>query len=244
MKKKGVVDDAGRMIEPHIPEEFPQVGLNDYVNELEGKVQGDNTKGGTGDERINQDSTGDFKDPLDLADQQNEPAEPEIQQPQSTKIGPRVGEPVEGEPDDLGRSITGGYQPDEPDLKKLGSPDNDEPPYEKSEGFPEDNNPEELRKLTNRQNLRSHEGVGDSYPNHPQTPDPPEKYHRDKLKPEDSDPRLPMVDPNKNLNQPQKGQARLDDSPLFEQPTNDPEGIEIDIIKIHLQMQWEKNLMT
>jgi len=220
------VDSAGRIIEPHTPEEFPAVGLNDYVNELEGKVQGDHTKGGTGDERINQDSTGDFKDPLDLASQQEEPAEPETQQPQSTHIGPRAGEPVEGEPDDLGRSISGGYQPDEPDLKQLGSIRHDEPPYEKSEGFPKDNNPEELRKLTNRQNLRGHEGVGDNYPLHPQTPDPPEKYHREKLKPEDSDPRLPMVDPNKNLNQPQVGQARLDDHPLFEQPTNDPEGID------------------
>jgi len=218
------VDDMGRIINPHTPEEFPAVGLNDYVNELEGKVQGDHTKGGTGDERINQDSTGDFKDPLDLASQQEEPAEPETQQPQTTNIGPRVGEPVEGEPDDLGRNISGGYQPDEPDLKGLGTYGDE--PYEKSEGFPKDNDPEELRKLTNRQNLRGHEGVGDRYPNHPQTPDPPEAYHKDKIKPEDSDPRLPMVDPNKNLNQPQVGQARLDDHPLFEQPTNDPEGID------------------
>jgi len=30
------VDGAGRIIQPHTPEEFPAVGLNDYVNELEG----------------------------------------------------------------------------------------------------------------------------------------------------------------------------------------------------------------
>ena len=220
------VDSAGRIIEPHTPEEFPAVGLNDYVNELEGKagVKGDAIKGGLGNDGIDQDSTGDFKDPHDLAQQSNEPPEPETgQQTQTTKIGPRVGEPVEGEPDDLGRDITGGYQPDEPDLKGFGTYGDE--PYEKSEGFPKDNDPEELRKLTNRQNLRGHEGVGDDYPLHPQTPDPPEKYNREKLKPEDSDPRLPMVDPNPELNQPQVGQARLDDTPLFEQPTNDPEGI-------------------
>jgi ppGpp synthetase/RelA/SpoT-type nucleotidyltranferase len=222
------VDSAGRIIEPHTPEEFPAVGLNDYVNELEDKagVKGDAIKGGLGNDGIDQDSTGDFKDPHDLAQQSNEPPEPETgQQTQSTNIGPRVGEPVEGEPDDLGRDISGGYQPDEPDLKRAGSNIRDEPPYEKSEGFPKDNNPEELRKLVNRQDLRG-EGIGDNYPNHPQTPDPPEAYHKDKIKPEDSDPRLPMVDPNPELNQPQKGQARLDDSPLFEQPTNNPEGID------------------
>jgi len=216
------VDSAGRIIEPHTQEEFPAVGLNDYVNELEGKVQGDHTEGGTGDERINDTSDGKFKDPLDLAKQQETPIEPELQQTQTTKIGPRVGEPVEGEPDDLGRNISGGYQPDEPDLKGFDTYGDE--PYEKSEGFPKDNNPEELRKLVNRQDLRG-EGVGDNYPNHPQTPDPPEAYHKDKIKPEDSDPRLPMEDPNPHLNQPQKGQARLDDSPLFEQPTNNPEGI-------------------
>jgi len=217
------VDDMGRIINPHTPEEFPTVGLNDYVSELEGKVQGDHTIGGTGDQRINQDSDGSFKDPLDLAKQQEEPLEPETgQQTQSTNIGPRVGEPVEGEPDDLARDITGGYQPDEPDLKGFGTYGDE--PYEKSEGFPKDNDPEELRKLTNRQDLRG-EGVGDRYPNVPQLPDAPETPHRDMVKPEDSDPRLPYVDPNPNLNQPQKGQARLDDSPLFEQPTNNPDGI-------------------
>ncbi len=80
-------------------------------------------------------------------------------------------------------------------------------PYEKSEGYPEDNNPEELRKLSNRQDLRG-EGIGDNYPNHPQTPDPPEAYHKDKIKPEDSDPRLPFEDPNPELYQGQKPQAR------------------------------------
>ena len=224
MKKQGMVDDAGRMIQPHTPEEYQQVGLTDYVKELEDKVKGDHTKGGTGDQRIDQDSTADFKDPYDLADQQNEISEPELPQPQSTVIGRNIGgEPVEGEPDDLGRSMGGGYQPDEPDLKGFGTYGDE--PYEKSEGYPEDNNPEELRKLTNRQDLRGHEGVGDDYPLHPQTPDPPEKYHKDKIKPEDSDPRLPMVDPNPELNQGMKPQARLDDTPLQEQPTNNPEGI-------------------
>lgn len=199
--------------------EPPAVGINDYVKELEGKVQGDHTQGGTGDQRINQDSDGSFKDPLDLAKQQEEPAEPEVgQQTQSTNISPRA-----PEPDELGRSISGGYQPDEPDLKQLGSPDNDEQPFEKSEGFPKDNDPEELEKLTNRQNL--HEGVGDKYPNVQQLPDAPETPHRDMVKPEDSDPRLPYEDPNPELNQPQVGQARLNDTPLQETPTNDPDGI-------------------
>ncbi len=202
--------------------EPPAVGIADYVKELEGKagVKGDAIQGGLGNDGIDQDSTGDFKDPLDLASQSNEPAEPEVgQQTQSTNIGPSAPEPK----DDLARKLTGGYEPEQPDLKGLGTPENDEPPYEKAEGFPKDNNPEELEKLTNRQNL--HEGVGDKYPNVQQLPDAPETPHRDMVKPEDSDPRLPYQDPNPELNQPQVGQARLDDTPLQEQPTNDPNPI-------------------
>jgi len=81
------VDSAGRIIEPHTPEEFPAVGLNDYVNELEGKagVKGDAIKGGLGNDGIDQDSTGDFKDPHDLAQQSNEPPEPETGQQTQTE---------------------------------------------------------------------------------------------------------------------------------------------------------------
>ena len=194
----------------------PMVKLSDYVNELEGKVKGDHTKGGTGDQRINQDSTGDMKDPHDLAQLQNEPAEPEEQQPQTTNIGPRVRE-------DLGKKLTGGYEPTEPDLKKLGSNVDDEPPYEKAEGFSkdeEDKKSGKLKKLENSQNLKKAQELGKKP--EPQIPDPPEKPHRDAKPPEESEPILPPQDPNPHLNEPQKGQAQLDDAPLQEMPVNEP----------------------
>jgi len=190
----------------------PQVKLNDYVNELEGKVKGDHTKGGTGDQRINQDSTGDFKDPHDFAGKQNELPEPETQQPQTTNIGPRTR-------DELGRKLTGGYSPEEPDLKQLGSPNNDEPPYEKSEGFGKDIEDEQsgkLKKLENSQQLKKAQELNI---------DPLEKRHKDARPPEESDPKLPFEDPNPHLNEPQKGQVQLDDTPLQEEPVNDPNGI-------------------
>src|SRR3990172_3837984 len=192
----------------------PQVKLSDYVNELEGKVKGDHTKGGTGDQRINQDSTGDFKDPHDFADIQNEPAEDETGQPQTTNIGPR-------ERDDLSRGLTGGYEPENPDLKQLGSLKGDEPPYEKAEGFgkdEEDKKSGKLKKLENSQQLNEAEKIN-------KKPDPLEEPHKDAKKPEDSDPSLPFEDPNPHLNEPQKGQAQLDDTPLQETPVNNISGI-------------------
>ncbi len=224
---------TGKLMQPHIPEEAPQVSVDDYVKELETKIKGDHTEGGTGDERINADSDGSFKDPNDLAGTSEEPPTPETGNTDNKMphAGP-VSDPILADAQDkdqLGRSMTGGSQAEPSNTKQqeLGSFDKDIPPIVPSEGDPAgDSELNKKKKIDTQQTRASGQRAEELGPEiQPQIPDRPETYHKDKLKPEDSDPRLPMKDPNPHLNQPQKGQARLDDSPLFEEPKGDSTGI-------------------
>ncbi len=225
---------TGRLVQPHTAGEFPQVSVDDYVSELEGKINGDATKGGTGNDGIDDQSTGDFKDPDDRQGLEIPEDTPE-QATQSTKVGPAERDttiPLEQDKpqmpdlddDSFTRTMTGGSDaiPDNTKEQELGSFDNDVSPVVPSEGDPAGDSPENKEKKLHSQDLiskgkRAHE-IGQKP--EPQIPDPPEKDHRDKVKPEDADPRLPFEDPNPELNQPQKGQARLDDAPLTETPSN------------------------
>ena len=230
---------TGRLVQPHTAGEFPQVSVDDYVGELESKIKGDSTKGGTGNDGIDDQSTGDFKDPDDRQGLEIPEDTPE-QATQSTKVGPTERDTMlpldqdkpqmpDLDDDSFTRSMTGGSDaiPDNTKKQELGSFDNDISPVVPSEGDPAGDSALNKEKKLHSQDLiskgkRAHE-IGQKP--EPQLPDKPETYHRDKLKPEDSDPRLPMEDPNPELNQPQKGQARLDDAPLTEQPANNIDGI-------------------
>ena len=229
---------TGRLVQPHQPGEFPQVSVDDYVGELEGKIRGDHTDGGTGDDRIDDASTGDFKDPDDRQGLEK-PVETPEQSTQSTKIRPterdtmlplEQDKPQQPDLDDdtFTRQMTGGSQaqPDNTKKQELGSFDNDISPIVPQEGDPAGDSALNKAKKENAQDLRStgkraHE-IGRKP--EPQLPDAPETPHRDMVKPEDSDPRLPYQDPNPELNQERKQQARLDNTPLFEEPKNDATG--------------------
>jgi len=235
---------TGRLQQPHQPGEFPQVSVDDYVGELENKIKGDSTKGGTGNDGIDDQSTGDFKDPDDRQGLEI-PEDTSQQATQSTKVGPTERDTMipldqdkpqmpDLDDDSFTRSMTGGSQaqPDNTKKQELGSFDNDISPIVPQEGDPAGDSALNKEKKIYSQDLRAkgkrtQEAIAKELGEkpQPQIPDKPETYHRDKVKPEDSDPRLPMEDPNPDLNQEQKGQARLDDHPLFEEPSNDPQGI-------------------
>ena len=206
-----------------------QKSPQEYYAELE--RAGDEQSGGDTNDRINSQSDGTFKDPFDL-NSETPPEEEVGQQSQSTQIAPRErGEPNNElpketiNPSDRLYIDSGGSKPD-PEGKDqvLGSPDNDEQPIIPKEGDPRDEIDEEevqksidlQQKTKMKRNVESSIKKGEAMnkDEFAVLPDAPEKQHRDNVKPEDRDPRLPFVDPDGEDNMEMKPQAQLDDTPL------------------------------
>jgi hypothetical protein len=206
-------------------DEVPEVSLDEYNKHLEasGGMAGDDTQGGLGNDGIDPNSDGSFKDPNDLNnDMELSPDTPQANADPHAgpNKDPLVADNIANTPTDMTMKVTGGSDalPDNTNKQILGANDEDEQPIVPSEGFTPDFDKEELKKKEDRQNLE--EAVKPTMMEKPkvQKPEAPNVMHRDIKEGEDPFTSGTGDEPSPELNnQPQKGQAQLDDTPL-----NDP----------------------
>ena len=198
--------------------QVPEVSLDEYNKHLD---NGNAYQGGTGNDGINQDSDGSFKDPTDANnDMERTPESGNTDNPMP-HAGPNQ-EPLVNDPDDLTMNVVGGSDahPDNTNDQVLGSPDGDENPIIPSEGFEPDYDEEELKKKEDGQNLG--EAAIPTMMEKPNTMNipKPEDLDRDIIEGEDPFTSGTGDDQTPELNQPQKQQVRLDDSPLQDPSAN------------------------
>ena len=196
--------------------QIPEVSKDEYLKHLEASNNGNAIQGGTGNDGINEDSDGSFKDPIDANNDMEVTPETGNTDNPMPHAGPNQ-PPLVNNPNDLTLNISGGSDPTPNNTKDqvLGGNDGDENPIVPSEGFEPDYNEEELKKKEDRQNLG--EAVSPTMYEKPlpQVPSPPQNMHRDIIEGEDPLTSGTGTEPTPDLNnQPQKGQARLDDTPL------------------------------
>jgi len=184
---------------------------------------GNFTQGGTGDGGINKDSDGAYNDLIDSKQELErtpEEGNTAIEDPHARPVQ----EPMV--------NMSGGSDPIPDNTKDqiIGSNDDDEQPIVPSEGDPNDNEEEE-RKISKEsmdeddEEYEWEEEFGDK---------------KDVIYGEDPLTSGTSEDPNPELDQPQKGQAQLDDTPLQEEPTTD---FDKDVVgssdQVRLQMDEE-----
>lgn len=183
---------------------------------------GNFTQGGTGDGGINKDSDGSYNDLIDSKQELErtpEEGNTAIEDPHARPVQ----EPMV--------NMSGGSDPIPDNTKDqiIGSNDDDEQPIVPSEGDPDDE--EEERKISKEsmdeddEEYEWEEEFGDK---------------KDVIYGEDPLTSGTSEDPNPELDQPQKGQAQLDDTPLQEEPTTD---FDKDVVgssdQVRLQMDEE-----
>ena len=184
---------------------------------------GNFTQGGTGDGGINKDSDGAYNDLIDSKQELErtpEEGNTAIEDPHARPVQ----EPMV--------NMSGGSDPIPDNTKDqiIGSNDDDEQPIVPSEGDPNDDEEEE-RKISKEsmdeddEEYEWEEEFGDK---------------KDVIYGEDPLTSGTSEDPNPELDQPQKGQAQLDDTPLQEEPTTD---FDKDVVgssdQVRLQMDEE-----
>jgi len=158
----------------------------------------DFTTGGTGDDRIDDESDGSHKDPFDLQDEMK-PNEDEtsIDDPHQ---GPNTGQLVKGNLQMSGGTVG---LPDNSKDQIIGSSDDDEQPLAPDEGFPKDR---KIKKpITFNESERQFKFKNDT---------------KDKIEGEDPFTSGTGEDQTPELNQVGKPQAQLDDAPLQEKPND------------------------
>ena len=205
----GIDDDEGIV-------DYPQVSEDEYNK----RNSADFTDGGTGDDRINDESDGDFKDPYDLEGEL--PPEDEESSIKDNHIGPNDGTLVKG---DMQMSGASEPIPDNSKDQIIGSPDNDEQPIVPDEGFDEDR--EKKNKIVEEE--EKDEEAEEAIPDHERQFEFDDK--KDKIEGEDPLTSGTSEDPNPEQEE-RKTFPRLDDHPLTEEPkdfnkTNEENPIEL-----------------
>lgn len=179
--------------------EPPVVSEDEYMKHVGNNA--DFTQGGTGDDRIDDESDGAFKDPYDLQDEMTpNNDQTSIDDPHT---GPNTGQLVKGD-----KQMSGGTDPI-PNTGKdqiIGSNDNDEQPIVPDEGFEED------RKL--KTDITGEEDEAEEA-----LPNTFEDDKKDKLIGEDPLTSGTSEDPNQEP-EIRKQQTQLDDTPLQEKPND------------------------
>lgn len=191
-------------------------------------VAGDAYQGGTGDDGINDESTGLFKDPEDRNNDMERTPETGNTDKPMPHAGPNEPPLVQNKipgPDELTMKVTGGSDalPDNTKKQILGGNDNDEQPIVPSEGFQKDYDKEELRKHINSQNLGEAQFVGKNRDKH----SPQEWFEggkKDLKVGEDPFTSGTGEDQTPELNQVTPPQAGLSDQPLDEKPSPESQG--------------------
>ena len=233
-------------------DQIPTVSEDEYNEHL----AGDAHQGGTGDDRINDESTGLFKDPQDRNNDMERTPETGNTDNPNPHAGPWEEPKVNEEPlpdkvtgpDEMTMKVTGGSDalPDNTKKQILGGNDNDEQPIVPSEGFwQKDYDKEEIRKHINSQNLgdanytkkvEEANYVGVNRDKH--SPDEwfgkDQQPRRDLKKGEDPFTSGTGEDQTPELNQVTPPQAGLNDQPLDEEPSPESQGT-IDPRKIDAQ---------
>lgn len=197
--------------------QIPEVSEEEYMQHLEASDSTGNAyQGGTGNDGINQDSDGSFKDPIDANNDMERTPETGNTDNPMPHAGPNQ-EPLVNNPNDLTLNVTGGSDatPDNTNDQILGSPDGDENPIVPSEGFQPDYDEEELKKKIDRQNING-EAINPNVKGIPLA----DELGKDIIEGEDPLTTGTSEDPHPELNQPQKQQVRLDDSPLQDPSAN------------------------
>ncbi|HEC65434.1 MAG TPA: hypothetical protein ENI23_09075 [bacterium] len=198
----------------------------------EDRPASDTTQGGTGDDRINIQSTGKYKDPRDPANEK--PIQPDLEKDSiapdisSTAIGP-----TERTEEDM-RKMSGGSEPlPEGKAQILGGNDNDENPQVPSEGFQKDFDKVAQKPNTDLQNSQQVDKTqidihdADAEKKAKLGIDPLEVPDRDS-RPENDPMTSGVADTTVNPETPDlevnqgKDLPGLPDKPLFEQPTQVP----------------------
>jgi len=192
-------------------------------------VAGNAYQGGTGDDGIDDESTGLFKDPEDRNnDMERTPETGNTDNPMphaGPNEEPLVPDKIAG-PDEMTMKVTGGSDalPDNTKDQILGGNDNDEQPIVPSEGFwQKDYDKEELRKHINSQNLGEAQFVGKDRDKH----SPQEWFEggkKDLKVGEDPFTSGTGKDQTPELNQVTPPQAGLSDQPLDEKPSPASQG--------------------
>ncbi len=224
--------------------------IDNVKNELEyhdddNEMDGDEIQGGLGNDGINPDSDGSFKDPQDRENDMERLPETGNTDNPMPHAGPNQEPLIEDKkigdtgPDAMTFNTSGGSDalPDNTNKQILGGNDDDEQPIVPSEGDPRDDDEEEIEKKINRQNLEGDndddifdgESVFDAKPEHTnkdwfkdtQVPKRDAKHGEEPFTSGTDEDRYNV---DKNLEQPRKPQAKLDDSPLFEEPNADSAG--------------------
>jgi len=217
------------------------VSEDEYNEHIEGNAY----QGGTGDDGINDESTGLWKDPQDRNNDMERTPETGNTDNPNPHAGPWEEPAVDKEPldnkvtgpDEMTMKVTGGSDalPDNTKAQILGGNDNDEQPIVPSEGFwQKDYDKEEIRKHINSQNLgdanytKSEEAnyVGVNRDKH--SPDEwfgnDQQPRRDLKKGEDPFTSGTGEDQTPELNQVTQPQAGLSDQPLDEEPSPESQG--------------------
>ena len=206
--------------------QIPEVSEDEYIQHLNAD-NGNAHQGGTGNDGITSDSDGSFKDPIDANNDMERTPETGNTAIPNPHAGPVQDPIIDDErattPDDMVMKVSGGSDPLPNNTKDqiIGGNDDDENPVLPNEGDPRDNDEEEKKILQDRQNID--EAVKPTIMEKPkmQVPEAPNVMHRDIIEGEDpftsgtGDEQTPELN-----NQPQKGQARLDDTPLQDPSAN------------------------
>ena len=203
--------------------ETEDVELETVTEDEYNKHIGNFTQGGTGDGGISKDSDGSYNDLIDSKQELErtpEEGNTAIEDPHARPVQ----EPMV--------NMSGGSDPIPNNTKDqiIGSNDDDEQPIVPSEGDPNDDE-EEDKKI-----------IGEAVEEDDEEFEWEEKTDdkKDVIYGEDPFTSGTSDDPNPDLDQPQKGQAQLDDTPLQEQPTTDfDKDVVGDTDQVRLQMDEE-----
>ena len=203
--------------------ETEDVELETVSEDEYNKHIGNFTQGGTGDGGISKDSDGTYNDLIDSKQELErtpEEGNTAIEDPHARPVQ----EPMV--------NMSGGSDPIPDNTKDqiIGSNDDDEQPIVPSEGDPNDDE-EEYKKISSE----AVEEDDEEFEWEDKTED-----KKDVIYGEDPFTSGTSEDPNPELNQPQKGQAQLDDTPLQEEPTTDfDKDVVGDTDQVRLQMDEE-----
>ena len=214
-------NNAGRFTNTDV--ETEDVELETVSEDEYNKHIGNFTQGGTGDGGISKDSDGSYNDLIDSKQELErtpEEGNTAIEDPHARPVQ----EPMV--------NMSGGSDPIPDNTKNqiIGSNDDDEQPIVPSEGDPNDNEEEDKKIIgeaveEDDEEFEWEEKTGDK---------------KDVIYGEDPFTSGTSEDPTPDLDQPQKGQAQLDDTPLQEEPTTDfDKDVVGDTDQVRLQMDEE-----
>ena len=214
-------NNAGRFTNTDV--ETEDVELETVSEDEYNKHIGNFTQGGTGDGGISKDSDGSYNDLIDSKQELErtpEEGNTAIEDPHARPVQ----EPMV--------NMSGGSDPIPDNTKDqiIGSNDDDEQPIVPSEGDPNDNEEEDKKIIgeaveEDDEEFEWEEKTGDK---------------KDVIYGEDPFTSGTSEDPTPDLDQPQKGQAQLDDTPLQEEPTTDfDKDVVGDTDQVRLQMDEE-----